>query len=84
MIWNMNQYNDCIYGHFSDQLMLYSHVLRPKTLCAVVRKVPDSKIHGANMGPTWVLWPQMGPMLAPWTLLSGVSLFLSVDVFPVE
>ena len=27
------------------------------------------------MGPTWVppgsCWPQMGPMLAPWTLLSG-------------
>ena len=23
------------------------------------------------MGPTWVLRPQMGPMLAPWTLLSG-------------
>ena len=30
--------------------------------------VPDSKIHGANMGPTWVL---LGPMLAPCTLLSG-------------
>ena len=39
MIRNMNQYNDCIYGHLSDQLMLYSHVLRPKTLYAVVRKV---------------------------------------------
>ena len=25
---------------------------------------PDSKVHGANMGPTWVL-------PAPWTLLSG-------------
>ena len=34
--------------------------------------VPDSKVHGANMGPTWVLSAQMGPMLAPWTLLSGV------------
>ena len=32
---------------------------------------PDSKDHGANMGPTWVCRPQMGPMLAPWTLLSG-------------
>ena len=27
----------------------------------------DSKLHGANMGPTWV-------MLAPWTLLSGMQL----------
>ena len=35
---------------------------------------PDSKVHGANMGPTWVIGscrPQTGPMLAPWTLLSG-------------
>ena len=29
---------------------------------------PDSKIHGAYMGPTWT---QMGPMLSPWTLLTG-------------
>ena len=35
------------------------------------RSNPDSKIHGANMGPTWVLSAQDGPMLAPWTLLSG-------------
>ena len=36
----------------------------------------DSKFHGANMGPTWgppgSRRPQMGPMLAPWTLLSGL------------
>ena len=34
---------------------------------------PDSRVHWANMGPTWVLPAQMGPMLAPWTLLSGVK-----------
>ena len=32
---------------------------------------PDSKVHGDNMGPTWVLSAPDGPMLAPWTLLSG-------------
>ena len=32
---------------------------------------PDSKVHGANMGPTWVLSAPDGPMLAQWTLLSG-------------
>ena len=30
------------------------------------RSVPDNKIHGTNMGPTWVLsasnWPHVGPM----------------------
>ena len=33
---------------------------------------PDSKVHGANMVPTWVLSAPDGPMLAPWTLLSGL------------
>ena len=32
---------------------------------------PDSKVHGANMGPYGSCRPQMGPMLAPWTFLSG-------------
>ena len=33
---------------------------------------PDSKVHGNNMGPTWVLLAKDGPMLVPWTLLSGL------------
>ena len=32
---------------------------------------PDSKVHGANMGPPGSCRPQVGPLLAPWTLLSG-------------
>ena len=32
---------------------------------------PDSKVHGANMGPSGSCRPPMDPMLAPWTLLSG-------------
>ena len=28
-------------------------------------------VHGASMGPTWVLADPGGPMLAPWTLFSG-------------
>ena len=42
--------------------------------------IPDSKVHGANMGPSGSCWPQMGPMLAPWSLLSGiVSLHSAVN-----
>ena len=37
----------------------------------ILSHYPDSKVHGANMGPTWVLSAQMGPMLSPWTLLLG-------------
>ena len=36
--------------------------------------IKDSKVHGANMGPTWVL-------LAPWNLLSGIPMFLSPLMF---
>ena len=39
-----------------------------------LKSVPDSKVHGANMWPTWVLSAPDGPhvILASWTLLSGV------------
>ena len=33
---------------------------------------PDSKVHGPTWGPPGSCRPQMGPMLAPWTLLSGL------------
>ena len=34
-------------------------------------RTPDNKIHGAHMGPSGADSTQVGPMLAPWTLLSG-------------
>ena len=41
---------------------------------------PDSKVHGANMGPTWALSAPDGPMLAQWTLLSGLLPTLYLDL----
>ena len=35
---------------------------------------PDSKVHGANMGPSGAGRTQVGPMLGPWTLSSGYLL----------
>ena len=32
------------------------------------RRIPDSKIHGANMGPTWVLSAPDGPHIGPMNL----------------
>ena len=32
---------------------------------------PDSKVHGAKWGSSGADRTQVGPMLAPWTLLSG-------------
>ena len=39
---------------------------------------PDSKVHGANTGPIW--GRQVGPMLAPWTLLSGTFYISKVSL----
>ena len=30
--------------------------------------IPDSKVHGANMGPTWVLSAPDGPHVGPMSL----------------
>ena len=40
---------------------------------AILRNVPDSEAHGANMGPTWVLSAPDGPILVHWTLPSVVE-----------
>ena len=37
---------------------------------------PDSKVHVANMGPTWVLSVPGGPHVGPWTLLSWSHTFI--------
>ena len=37
----------------------------------------DSKIYVANVGPPGADRAQMGPMLAPWTLLSGLVITVS-------
>ena len=44
---------------------------RPR-LWSSLEAFPDSKDHGANMGPIWGRQDPAGPMLAPWTLLSGL------------
>ena len=35
--------------------------------------IPDSKVHGANMGLICGQQDPGGPMLAPWTFLSGMK-----------
>ena len=40
-------------------------------VASVQNVYPDSKVHGANMGP---IWGRQDSMLVPWTLLSGIVL----------
>ena len=39
----------------------------------IPRNLPDSKVHGANMGPTWVLLAPDGPHVAPMNLAIRVT-----------
>ena len=45
------------------------------TVWSIVRNTfsngPDSKVHGANIGPIWGRQDPCGPHVASWTLLSG-------------
>ena len=49
----------------------------------IIDPFPDSKVHGANMGPAWGDRNQVGPMWATWTLLSELLVNEPVTVgFP--
>ena len=41
----------------------------PKTFCGRCIVYPDSKVHGANMGPTWALSAPGGPHVRPMNLV---------------
>ena len=56
--------------------LAFPFCLTPTTMIVSVSvwNIPDGKVHVSNMGPTWVLSAPDGPMLAPWTLLSGMAI----------
>ena len=47
--------------------------------------IPDSKVHGAHMGPTWVLSAQDGPPCWPYEpCYPGLDRWASVSILPVK
>ena len=50
------------------RLSCVTHVLCPRSIYFLVVGVPDSKVLGANMGPTWVLSAPNGPHVGPMNL----------------
>ena len=42
----------------------------------------DNIYMGPTWGPPWSRRPPMGPMLAPWPLLSGIFILIAVNVIP--
>ena len=58
-----------VMAQFQYEERLYGTVMRPSYLYNEIfftGNTPESKVHGANMGPTWVLSapdePHIGPM----------------------
>ena len=52
--------------HPLPQTSVGESVAKPGTLLLGI--LPDSKVHGANMGPTWVLSAPDGPLVGPMNL----------------
>ena len=90
MLWHAHSY----WNHINCklfQLLLFS-ILAPSRIllfwphvCALwtLDMVPDSKIHGANMGPTCVLLAPGGPHVGPMNLaIRGYSLCGHHEVWP--
>ena len=59
-------------GVYPQQVYINAALLFVQVCKDSIYMVPDSKVHGANMGSTWVLSASDGPHVGPWTLLSGV------------
>ena len=50
---------------------MYHHILPWHIDSLSPNAIPDSKVHGTNMGPSGADRTQVGPIFAPWTLLFG-------------
>ena len=53
------------------KIEIYCYITWPQD--TLYQLYPYCKIHVANMGPTWVLSAPDGPIVAPCTLLSGIT-----------
>ena len=55
------------------------HTLQRNLTCTTAMISQTARIMGSTWGPTGPCRPQMGPMLAPWTLLSGMIVSVPVN-----
>ena len=49
-----------------------------------LRYIPDSKVHGAQMGPTWVLSAPGGPHVGPMNLVIRDVMDIIKDISEME
>ena len=62
----------------SDMKLVVEYAYTHWKPSVVMNLILYSKVHGVNMGPLGSYRPQLDPMLAPWTFLSGIVLALAV------
>ena len=78
--------HDASYGVFVMSIERSRHgryFPSPSSYCMrnrIYRTVPDNKFMGPTWGPAGSCRPQMGPIMAPWTLLLGVLARVSAAV----
>ena len=51
-----------------ERVQTQTHLKERRNIYSFMIIVPDSKVHGANMGPTWVLAAPVGPHVGPMNL----------------
>ena len=56
------------YGLLSVETKLLPELMIAQIIDTFLHHYPDSKVHGANMGPTWVLSVPDGPHVGPMNL----------------
>ena len=77
MVWNylsMPKNNDSLWYGMDEQLH-HSKLVRLliHLVWAIINDFPDSKVHGASMGPTWDPQDPGGPHVGHMNWLSGLS-----------
>ena len=55
-------------GYFNQGELSHARGVNDVHSAAIAQGNPDSKVHGANMGPIWVLSAQDGPHIGPMNL----------------
>ena len=72
--------NECFMNNSQDLLQYHVQISVADILSLYINHTQIAKSMGPTWGPPGTCWPQMGPMLAPWTLLSWKWLVIEPQV----
>ena len=67
------------YKHMHMSVWTWSSLAHKKGYCPL-HTYPDRKVHGANMGPTWVLSAPDGPHVVPINFAIWLATKIDIDL----